>query len=67
MLQGRRVRRLTKQRWRRWGQRAIESPMTPDTSKLGELTVLTPDGVPTPVGEAWRSTPAVLVWLRHFG
>jgi hypothetical protein len=41
--------------------------MTPDTSKLAELTVLDDEGNTLPVGRAWSDGPAVLVWLRHFG
>ncbi|MDX2010626.1 MAG: hypothetical protein SFW67_10565 [Myxococcaceae bacterium] len=41
--------------------------MTPDIPTLAALTVLDDEGRVLPVGTAWRDTPAVLVWLRHFG
>lgn len=41
--------------------------MTPDTTGLAPLTVLTVEGEAVPVGSAWSDGPAVLVWLRHFG
>ncbi len=41
--------------------------MTPDTTGLAPLTVLTVDGASVTVGSAWSENPAVLVWLRHFG
>lgn len=41
--------------------------MTPDTTALGALTVLTVDGEAVPVSTAWSDGPAVMVWLRHFG
>lgn len=41
--------------------------MTPDTTRLGLLTVLTTEGAAVPVALAWEDAPVVLVWLRHFG
>ena len=35
--------------------------------RLAEIEVLDPDGGPRPLGELWRDTPVVLVFIRHFG
>ncbi len=41
--------------------------MTPDTSSLGPMRVVTVEGAEVPMSSAWADAPAVLVWLRHFG
>ena len=51
----------------RWGALFDVSPMTPDTVSLGPLRVVTVDGAEVSMSSAWADSPAVLIWLRHFG
>jgi hypothetical protein len=41
--------------------------MAIDTRTLGALELLDLEGRPQRISSAWRSGPAVLVFLRHFG
>jgi peroxiredoxin len=38
-----------------------------DARALSQITVLDVDGSAVRLGELWRSHPAVIVWLRHYG
>jgi hypothetical protein len=37
------------------------------TTALADAEVLAIDGTPTKLGTLWTESPAVLVFLRHFG
>ena len=37
------------------------------SSKLAGITLPDPDGNTTRLGSLWENTPAVLVFLRHYG
>ncbi len=43
------------------------SPMLPDLKPLADLTLVDSAGTPVRFGGAWESSPAVLVFLRHYG
>jgi hypothetical protein len=47
-------------------QTPIDSPAL-DSEALAPLTVLRPNGDPTPLSDQWRTQPIVLALLRHFG
>ncbi len=38
-----------------------------DTAALGKIEIQDASGAPVRVGSAWDSSPALLVFLRHFG
>jgi hypothetical protein len=38
-----------------------------DASGVADLVVQDLEGADVRVGDLWRDTPVVLVWLRHYG
>ena len=38
-----------------------------DVALLGSQTVVDPDGGEHQIGDLWADSPAVLLFLRHFG
>ena len=43
------------------------SPASAIAARLAPMTVLSQEGVATPLGTFWSERAAVLVWVRHFG
>ncbi|MDP1825279.1 MAG: hypothetical protein Q8L48_18630 [Archangium sp.] len=43
------------------------SPMTLETAALGAISLKDWTGAPVVISSAWAGSPAILVWLRHFG
>ena len=41
--------------------------MSFDVAQLGSQTVVDPDGAEHRLGDLWAESPAVLLFLRHFG
>ena len=38
-----------------------------DVTRLGSHSVIDPDGAEHRLGDLWAESPAVLLFLRHFG
>lgn len=38
-----------------------------DVAKLADQVVVDPDGAEQRLGDLWKSSPHVLLFLRHFG
>ncbi len=39
----------------------------PSPAAFASATVLSLDGVPTPIEDLWRDAPALIVFVRHYG